>query len=255
MQHKQTIFFSSVLKSKYPNVFNTLSIILEKYGYSIDVCINTENISIRNFTPILFDEKCIQYEFEPSYLLGDIPNYVYLDHPHMYIKKVKRNKLELLFEDNKIMASNGIVKSSTEIFDEYMEFGLKSLDNLVQDSKKVSYFNLNRITENRESKISNILRFISENHLLVHANYYKKINAGSFKTTELKVKKQLDYTDTYMHFLQFEDLIIQPSFGTVNDDYIKSQLEVLYPNTTIEFCDIQTLGKDSNLFQCLYIKA
>jgi len=255
MQHKQTIYFSSVLKSKYPNVFNTLSSILEKYGYSIDACVNTENISIRNFTPILFDKKCIQYEFDPVYLLGDNPNYVYLDHPDMYIKKVKRNKLELLFEDNKIMASNGIVKSSTEIFDEYMEFGLKSLDDLIQNAKSISYTNLKRITDNKHSKISDILRFISENHLLVQSEYYKGKNSGNFKWTELKLKKQLDYTDTYMHFLQFEDLIIQPSFGTVNDDYIKSQLEVLYPNTTIEFCDIQTLGKDSNLFQCLYIKA
>ena len=209
--------------------------------------------------PIMFDEKCIQYHYYPDYLMDPllVP---YRTDANAPIKEIglKTEKTELILDGGNVVKCNGTVIMTDKVFQENMHINLKDIQEIFP-LKKLIIIPRDPDVEEIYGHADGMVRFISENHLLVNSQYpdsfkkklHTRLRETGFKYTELKMKEDTKYAWGYINFLHLDNLIIQPSIDKVNDDYVKSQLEELYPNTTVELCDARALVKQGGGFNCI----
>lgn len=261
MQKTKTIFFSKLLNKWHPKVFNDLKSILEKHEYKVEILKNTKDIWIRDFMPIVFDNKAIQYQHTPDYLINTPSNIPFITDPNLPIEEVgiKTDKIELILDGGNIVKNNGIVIVTDKLFTENRDLTPKAFEKNFPNIKKLIVIPRDPDSEEVYGHADGMVRFISDNHLLINSQYpksFKKklhsiLTRAGFICTELKVKEDTKYAWGYINFLHIDNLIIQPSIDKVNDMYIKEQLKVLYPEVNVELCNALTLVKQGGVFNCV----
>lgn len=259
MPKHKTIYFSGLLRKDHPNIYNCLKRILNRHHYEVKTLKETKDIWIRDFMPIIFDDQCIQYRYYPDYLM----KYTlaqYRTDPNILIKEIglKTKKTELILDGGNVVKCHGTVIMTDKVFQENMHISFKDVQEIFP-LKHLIIIPRDPDVEEIYGHADGMVRFISENHLLVNSQYpesFKKelrtrlIETG-FQYTELKVKENTKYAWGYINFLHLDGLIIQPSIDKINDEYVKSQLEKLYPNTAVELCDAKALLKKGGGFNCV----
>lgn len=261
MKKATTVYFSDLLRKQHPSLFSNLQSILNKHHYEVKTLKKTKDIWIRDFLPIVFDDICMQYRYEPDYLME--PSLLpYRTDPNAPVKElgIQTEKIELILDGgNVVKYSNNVVMMTDKLFTENPKLTQQSLVDKVPQFEHVVIIPRDPHKEEIYGHADGMVRFISKDHILVNSQYpqpFKKTlhnslkNAG-FKFTELKVKENTKYAWGYINFLHLDGLIIQPSIDKVNDNYVKSQLEELYPNVTVELCDAKALVKKGGVFNCI----
>lgn len=260
MSKRQTIYFSNLLRKNHPGIYHSLKTILNRHYYKVKILKETKDIWIRDFMPIVFDDKCIQYRYYPDYLMK--PSFASCrTDPNNPIKEIglKTEKIELILDGGNIVKHNGTAIMTDKAFQENMDIEPELFQEKFSSLKKLIVIPRDPDVEEIYGHADGMVRFISENHLLVNSQYpetfkmklHTRLKETGFKITELKVKENTQYAWGYINFLHIDNLIIQPSINKGNDNYVKSQLEVLYPDATVELCDAQALVKKGGVFNCI----
>jgi agmatine/peptidylarginine deiminase len=257
----KTVYFSEHLRQDHSAIFNCLKSTLNKYNYEVKTLKQTKDIWIRDFMPIVFDDKAIQYQYMPDYLIEDKTNHRYLTNPELPIKEVgiKTHKTELILDGGNLVKCNGTVIMTDKVFTENIDLSPEDFKKKFLYIKKLIIIPRDPHVEEVYGHADGMVRFISENHLLINSQYpeyfkkklHKHFNDLGFTCKELKVKESTKYAWGYINFLHLDRLIIQPSIDKVNDAYVTEQLEALYPNITIELCDARPLVKKGGVFNCV----
>jgi len=261
MSQVKTVYFSEHLRQDHRTIFNCLKATLNRYNYEVKTLKQTKDIWIRDFMPILFDDKAIQYKYTPDYLIEDKANHRYLTNPELPIKEIglKTDKLELILDGGNVVKCNGTVIMTDKIFTENINLTAEDFENKFPHIKKLIVIPRDPHSDEVYGHADGMVRFIADNHLLVNSQYpdtFKQklhtiLKENGFKITELQVKENTKYAWGYINFLHLDSLIIQPSINKVNDNYVKEQLETLYPNVTVELCDAKALTKKGGVFNCV----
>lgn len=258
MPHAKTVYFSEHLSQDHHEIFQCLKTILSKHGFEVKTLKQTNDIWIRDFMPIVFGNKAIQYQYKPDYL---IDNQAYLTDPELPIREVgiETHKTELILDGGNIVTRDGIVIMTKKVFTENTNLTEEAFKSKFPGIKKLVV--IPRDTDKNEvyGHADGMVRFVSDTHLLVNSQYpddfkgilHKRLSHAGFEITELKVKEDTEYAWGYINFLHLDRLIIQPSIDKVNDAYVKEQLERLYPDCTIELCDAKALVKKGGVFNCI----
>ena len=260
MPKRKTVYFSDLLQECHLGIYSCLKTHLNKYGYEVKTLKKTKDIWIRDFMPIVFDGKCIQYRYYPDYLMK--PSLApYRTDPNHPIEEIglKTEKTELILDGGNIVKCNGTVIMTDKAFQENIHISpnefQEKFPSLIRASRVVPTSHYQAVYGHSDGMV----RFISENHLLVNSQYpesFKKklhliLRETGLKITEFKMKENTKYAWGYINFLHLDNLIIQPSIDKINDDYVKSQLEELYSNVTVELCDAKRLVKEGGVFNCV----
>jgi len=261
MSQIKTVYFSEHLRQDHRTLFNCLKATVNRYNYEVKTLKQTKDIWIRDFMPILFDNKAIQYQYMPDYLIEDEANHRYLTNPELPIKEMglKTVKLELILDGGNVVKYNGTVIMTDKVFTENSDLFQEDLKKKFPFIKRLIVIPRDPDVEEIYGHADGMVRFISDNHLLVNSQYtktFKKklhtvLKENGFKITELQVKENTKYAWGYINFLHLDSLIIQPSIDKVNDTCVKEQLETLYPNVTVELCDAKALAKKGGVFNCV----
>ena len=260
MKKIKTVYFSELLHTKHKAIFMELSSIITSHGYNVKTLIHTKDIWIRDFMPIVTNDGLLQYQYTPDYLAD------------RYGDKIRSNPIESIQElgletksiDLILDGGNMVMCDDTIIMTDKVYIENPSLNNDKKILESIFYMYKKVIVipwDKNEpyGHADGMVRFISENHLLVNSQYPKsfkdklqtRLIESGFKYTELKMKEDTKYAWGYINFLHLDNLIIQPSINKVNDSYVKSQLEELYPNTTIKLCDTRALVKKGGVLNCI----
>ncbi|HHD78092.1 MAG TPA: hypothetical protein ENK98_00380 [Epsilonproteobacteria bacterium] len=260
MNQVTTVYFSDQLRKQHSALFSNLKSILNDYHYEVKTLKETKDIWIRDFMPIIFDDKCIQYHYEPDYLMepSSLP---YRTDPNDPIKEIglKTEKTELILDGGNVVKCHDTAIITNKVFEENPKVTYDTFKEKLPPLKKLIILPRDPDPEEVYGHADGMVRFISQNHLLVNSQYsktfkqklHKQLNKSGFKTTELEVKENTQYAWGYINFLHLDDLIIQPSIDKVNDNYVKRQLEELYPNATVKLCDAKPLVKKGGVFNCI----
>jgi len=261
MQKVKTVYFSEYLRQDHYPIFNCLKSILNTYNFEVKTLKQTKDIWIRDFMPIVFDDMAVQYQYLPDYLIEDDNNKAYITNPEKPIKEVgiKTYKTELVLDGGNIVKCNGTVIMTDKVFTENLHVTQEAFNTKFPNIKKLVVIPKDPDKEEVYGHADGMVRFISDNHLLVNSQYpdnfkkklHKRLRDAGFKTTELRVKVNTKYAWGYINFLHLDGLIIQPSINKINDAYIQAQLEALYPHTTVELCDALDLVKKGGVFNCV----
>ncbi|MBA1420532.1 MAG: hypothetical protein FAF03_06655 [Epsilonproteobacteria bacterium] len=120
MSQVKTVYFSEHLRQDHRTIFDCLKATLNRYNYEVKTLKQTKDIWIRDFMPILFDDKAIQYQYMPDYLIEDEANHRYLTSPELPIKEIglKTDKLELILDGGNVVKYNGTVIMTDKVFTE-----------------------------------------------------------------------------------------------------------------------------------------
>ena len=261
MSQIKTVYFSEHLRQDHRTIFDCLKTILNKYNYEVKTLKQTKDIWVRDFMPIVFDNKTIQYQYMPDYLIENKTNHRYLTNPKLPINEIglKADKLELILDGGNVVKYNGTVIMTDKVFTENNNLTLKALKQKFPFIKRLIIIPRDPDSEEVYGHADGMVRFISDNHLLVNSQYpktFKKklhtvLKEHEFKITELQVNENTKYAWGYINFFHLDSLIIQPSIDKVNDTCVKEQLETLYPNVTVELCDAKALVKEGGVFNCV----
>ena len=261
MSQIKTVYFSEHLRQDYRAIFNCLKSTLNRYSYEVKTLKQTKDIWVRDFMPIVFDNKAIQYQYMPDYLIEDEANHRYLTNPELPIKEIGINadKLALILDGGNVVKYNGTVIMTDKVFTENSNLTLKALKQKFPFIKRLIIIPRDPDSEEIYGHADGMVRFISKNHLLINSQYpddfknklHKHLTDLGFTCTELKVKEDTTYACGYINFLHLNGLIIQPSIDKVNDAYVKEQLKVLYPDEKVELCDAKALVKQGGVFNCV----
>lgn len=263
MNKTKTVYFSDLLRKQHPTLFSNLKSILNAYHYEVKTLKETKDIWIRDFMPIVFDDMCIQYRYEPDYLIESPSLLSYRTDPNDPIKEIglKTEKTELILDGGNVIKCHDIAIMTTKVYEENGDFEIAcdTLNGKLPPLRRLIIIPRDPHPEEIYGHADGMVRFIRQNHLLVNSQYpkdfkqklHEQLKRSGFKTTELKVKENTKYAWGYINFLHLDGLIIQPSIDKVNDNYVKSQLEKLYPNATVELCNAKALVKKGGVFNCI----
>lgn len=261
MSHKKTVYFSEHLRQDYRTVFNCLKSTLNRYNYEVKTLKQTKDIWIRDFMPIIFDDRAIQYQYKPDYLIEDKANLIYLTNPEFPVKEVglKTDKIELILDGGNIVKYADTVIMTDKIFTENINLTPEDFENKFPYIKKLVVIPRDPDSEEIYGHADGMVRFISKNHLLINSQYsedfkqklHKRFNEVGFTCTELKVKEDTRYAWGYINFLHLDGLIILPSIDKVNDAYVAEQLKTLYPHASVELCYARALAKKGGVLNCV----
>lgn len=262
MNKRTIVYFSDLLRIQHPALFSNLKSILNRHHYEVKTLKETKDIWIRDFMPIVFDDKCIQYRYEPDYLME--PSLLpYRTDPNAPIKElgIQTEKIELILDGGNVIKCDDTAIMTNKVFEENENFEITcdTLNGKLPPLRRLIILPRDPHPEEIYGHADGMVRFIKQNHLLVNSQYHDNfknklhstLNDKGFKTTELKVKENIKYAWGYINFLHLDGLIIQPAIDKVNDAYVQSQLKELYPNTIIELCNAKSLVKKGGVFNCI----
>ena len=254
-----TVYFSDLLRTQHPALFSNLKSILNRHHYEVKTLKETKDIWIRDFMPLVFDDKCIQYRYEPDYLMK--PSLLqYRTDPNDSIKElgILTEKIKLILDGGNVVKAYDTAIMTDKVFEENLNINFEDIQEIFP-LQKLIIIPRDPDIEEVYGHADGMVRFISENHLLVNSQYpdnfknklHTRLRKAGFKYTELKMKEDTKYAWGYINFLHLDKLIIQPSIDKVNDAYVKDQLETLYPDVTVELCDAKALVKKGGVFNCI----
>lgn len=262
MNKTTTVYFSDLLRTQHATLFSNLKSILNKHNFQVKILKETKDIWIRDFMPLVYDDKCIQYRYEPDYLME--PSLLpYCTDPNDPIKElgIQTEKIELILDGGNVVKCHDTAIMTNKVFEENENFEIvcDTLDGKLPPFRRLIIIPRDPHPKEVYGHADGMVRFIRQNHLLVNSQYpdefkkkiHRSLRRSGFKTTELKVREDTKYAWGYINFLHLDGLIIQPSIDKVNDDYVKNQLEELYPNVTVELCDAKVLVKKGGVFNCI----
>ncbi len=260
MLKRKTVYFSDLLEECHFDIYGCLKTHLNIHGYEVKTLKKTKDIWIRDFMPIVFDDKCVQYRYYPDYLMK--PEFSSIKtNPDNPIKEIglKTEKIELILDGGNIVKHTDTLIMTDKALVENVDTSLIEFQEKFPTLKKLIVIPRDPDVKEIYGHADGMVRFISENHLLVNSQYpktfkkklHKRLKETGFKITELKMKEDTQYAWGYINFLHIDNLIIQPSIDKVNDGYVKSQLKELYPDATVELCDARRLVKEGGVFNCV----
>lgn len=262
MSKTKKIYFSDLLRIWHPALFSSLKLILNKHHFEVITLKETKDIWIRDFMPIVFDDMCVQYRYEPDYLMepSSIP---YRTNPIDPVEELGLNtqKVELILDGGNVIKCHDTVIMTDKVLEENkgLESTLDRLSDTIFPLKKLIIIPRDPDPEEVYGHADGMVRFIKQNHLLINSQYpaefkdklHSLLRDRGFKTTELQVKENTKYAWGYINFLHLDGLIILPAIDKTIDSYVKMQLQDLYPNTIIELCDAKPLLKKGGVFNCI----
>lgn len=262
MSKTKKVYFSDLLRIWHPALFSSLKLTLNKHHFEVITLKETKDIWIRDFMPIVFDDMCVQYRYEPDYLME--PSLLhYRTDTNDPIRELGLNtqKIELILDGGNVIKCDDTVIMTNKVLEENKDFEIvfDTLGGKIFPLKRLIILPRDPDPEEIYGHADGMVRFIKQNHLLVNSQYpdefkhklHSLLKDKGFKTTELQVKENTKYAWGYINFLHLDGLIILPAIDKTNDTYVKMQLQDLYPNTIIELCDAKPLLKKGGVFNCI----
>jgi agmatine deiminase len=235
------VFFSSLLKSRFPSLWDKIEPLLKERKIDFHFIENTRDIWCRDYMPIQVDENnFVQFQYFPDYYLTPKQvKFLTLQDEIHYDLDISIKKVELIVD------GGNIVKSRTKAF---MTEKVIS-DNKKKHSEKVTLeilrkelqvdeiFIIPRQPNDWSGHADGMVRFYDEDTLIVNdfsleSPSWKKRFDAAIKKTGLKIielpyvhseRRSEDGENTahgcYINFAQVDDTILFPQFGKEFSNY------------------------------------
>ena len=236
------IYLSGKLSAKFPESLKRIESVLNKFGYTLHLLPNTNDIWARDYMPIqIANNKFIEYRYDPDYLQGnwkgrrDLKTY-----PDIVCDSIKlpTAKSDIIMDGGNVVKSTDCIILTDKIVKENRLSYAKT--DLIKKLEKT--FAVEKIVLIPQDKLDiyghadRMVRFIDNETVLIN-HYYKndsviryRLKKAGLKTEflDFKVKKKDKRNWAYLNFLQTKDLILLPKFGIDEDKEAFEQIESFY---------------------------
>lgn len=258
-----TIYFSALLKQKkYLSFYNRLVKLFEDNSPSCKFVEETKDIWMRDFMPIKStDGKYIQFDYHPRYL----KKYPKLITDGSII--AKHLEIDTIKTDIKLDGGNFVCRNKTaiitsRIFKENPNYSEQELIGKIKNLLKLNKIIIIEEENDTYGHSDGMVRFVNDNTVLIN-EYPKKDIKYKKALIDVLEKENLKYieipsTDSmtnaiglYINYLQFDDIIILPSFNIENDKKALELFKDIFKEYKILQLDCTEIAKDGGVLNCI----
>jgi agmatine deiminase len=266
------VYFSELLKndSRSKSIYPVLLGILERHGIEYNHIVGTKDIWCRDYMPIhVRKNELIQFRYEPSYL-NHFPNLRSVPKIVNQLNNLSPTYSNINLDGGNVVKNKDHAIISDRIFSENPEYRSKSklisdIENLLQ----VEVIIIPCIKYDMTGHSDGYVRFVDPNTLIGTDRSFEYRSWANNINSVLNDHK-LDYIDLptfeyrkikyphnaigcYTNYLEIEDLIVVPVFEVSGnrDEDVVSIMNDVFPNRTIETININSIGLDGGLLNCI----
>lgn len=264
------VWFSGLLKQRYPKTFSAIEIILSKQKINSRLLKGTNDIWCRDYLPVPNrNGGYVQFRFDPVYLRPKKYHNLRTD------PCLVNPQLDLAIENSDLILDGGNVIRFGRVVvvtDVVLKDNPYWPSDLIIDEIK-SRINVDRVIiiprqpYDWTGHADGMVRLIDESHILVNdyeqenATFRRKLNkslddAGLIQIT---LPYGADYSNvdsnsasgTYINFLMIDNIILFPEFSLAEDPKARSVINDIYPGHEIFGIDCQSLSKEGGVLHCI----
>ena len=266
---KNEIFVSSLLKEWSKLEYINIQKLLTKHFIELKTIKQTKDVWARDYMPIqISKEEYIQFRYEPDYLDGydeqrTIPSEIELLSKYpIQISNINLDGGNIVCAENKVILTDRVLIENPSL-------SKKEIKNELTRLLKAEVYFVPAIKSDMTGHIDGHLRFIDNETVIVNQldkeyQYWQKGFLDMIQDSGLKYVEMPWYEDkkdstrksaigSYLNYLQLENLILFPVFEEYPeiDELALKQLKNVYPNTPIEAININAIGKEGGLMNCI----
>lgn len=270
----RTIYFSSILKQRFPQISNQLEAILTTHDIAFGYLENTKDIWARDYMPIITQrDNVVKYIYDPDYLkskqwhaLKTNLNQVRIENKGIEVD----TELRLVLDGGNFLKYNNKALMSDKIYQE--NFSLSKQD--INEKIKI-YFDVEELIVipkqpyEMTGHIDGMMRWIDERTILVNdfsissrayvKKLYKAIAGAQLNTVQMSYSKGF-YTKTrnwgaYINYLMIGRLLIVPLHDISEDEKVLKFLSDVFRDYKViglSLNDIISEGGALNCISCEY---
>jgi len=263
------LFLADSLPKKHPKFFKDFERVLNEYNISFSLLQNTKDIWAVDYMPIQIEvNKFIQFTYNPDYLhkWGMLETISDVDNICESIQ-LNRNKSDIILDGGNVIRTTDKVIMCDKIF----------LDNPIYNKKQLSdklseLFEIDKLYFIPQQPYDDIghadgmIRFFDENTVIINDNskeekHFQRAlkialdNAGldyiEIPYNPYNNKRDEQANGIYINYLQMEDVVIVPTFGSKEDEIVVKQLEGLFKGKTIATIDSNEIANEGGVLNCI----
>lgn len=266
---EQTVYFSDLLKTKFPDACERLIQILEKYSVKYAFLKGTKDIWCRDYMPVQTESgKFIQFKYDPSYLKGNKE----WEESRSDVKEVcQLNNIDAQFSDINIDGGNVLICDgrailSDRIFSENPDWDKEMLVSELSKLLECEIIIIPAQKGDMTGHADGMVRFVNRDTILGNrlAKEYKYWREGMQKVLE---KYSLTYIDVpffeakdrkhplsavgiYVNYLEVNNLIVLPVFGRDEDKQTIDIIKKAFPGKIVETINYDEVAQEGGLLNC-----
>jgi len=276
------VYFSSLIRTLYMPEWARIESILKKHHIQYDFLNGTKSIWCRDYMPIPVAEKdFVQFQYNSTY----IREKKYRDEKTIPLdvaewKSFPIKSTEIILDGGNVVRSKNRVIISDRVYSDNTNWSRPVLIKAIEELLKSEVIIIPAYPEDMTGHADGLVRFYDDDTVLINSSddeieqewmskFKRKISVSGLKTIEVPFfadqysEKKDSAVGIYLNFLEIGKLILLPVFASKNlqtadglsvsdlDEKVIQQFKVLYPDHIIEPVEINRIGRQSGLMNCI----
>lgn len=264
------VYFSELLKSKYPEEFAKIVTVLEKHKVEYGLLNGTKGYWCRDYMPIqISNDEFVGFRYEPSY--HKKPEDIAAQSDPKLV--CKTNGIPTKFSNINLDGGNVVrwsdrVMISDRVFDENRDIPKKKLVKQLEQLLKAEVIIIPQIKSDLTGHADGMVRFVNRDTILINEleneyKYWQKavrkvISEYKFNYIEVpwfdpKKNKSISAVGCYMNFLEVGNVIILPKFSIEGnkDEDVMGLFQSIFKSKIIESVEVNSIAEEGGILNCI----
>jgi len=255
---KPTIYFSGMLKDRYPELFTDIVDRFSRHRQPYGILEHTNDIWCRDYMPVYGAGGIpIQFQYQPSYLEKypddkTDPRKVVRPLPVVTVAS------ELKLDGGNVILQNGVAIVSERVFDENKQWSRHDVEKeLIEklELERVIFIEAEKVQDDLTGHVDGMCRFSDGGKVLLNdflnvplgKRVRKQLEQAGFEVTPLQVNPDFYANDRdwlpAINFLETDDVLYLPvtDANSSFEEEIVQQMEHIFPGRIIEPIDVSAI--------------
>ena len=263
------LYLADTLPTKYPDFYKRFETVLRKYDIRFDLLPGTKDVWAVDYMPIQTDRnKFVRFVYNPVYLRAKKYQNTISDVDEICrVMGFETIKTDIILDGGNVVRWTNKVLMTDRVFKDNPTFERKTLIKALYELLQVDkiYF-VPEQPGDFTGHADGMVRFVDENTVIV--NDYRKEKEHFRRAFDIALHNTgLDYitipynvyenkskdnaNGAYINFLQMENTVIIPTFGTKEDDLAVGQLETIFVGHKIATVESNEIANDGGILNCI----
>lgn len=269
-----TVYFSSLLREKCPNLNEHITAALQKRGIPFTYLSGTKDIWCRDYMPIQIEkDRFVLYKYTPDYLIKDKYGLSIMTNPQDVFQTEDKQlqsiwqrctAIDLVLDGGNVVKCGDAVVMTDKMFVENKDKSRHEVEGILRDAFQcdIIFVPWDQQEELKLGHSDGIVHYVGNGKVLL-TNYhdfdsnlyqqYHKALESRFEVTTLKYqsKEINDNSWAYINYLQVGNLVLVPQLGIEEDEQAIEQIGLALPECEVVGIPALEAVEDGGALNCV----
>lgn len=276
------VYFSDLIRIRYEKDWGRIEAILQKHGIQYEFLHGTKDIWCRDYMPVQISEtEYVQFQYFSTYIREKkyqdertIPEEV------VELKSFPKRSTQIVLDGGNVVRSKNRVIITDRVYSDNRNWSRPVLIKAIEELLQSDVIIVPAYPKDMTGHADGLVRFYNSDTVLTNSSvdeieqewlskFKRNIVLSGLKTIEVPVfadpnrEKEDSAVGIYLNFLEIGNLILLPVFASKDlhtadglsvsdrDKKVIRQFEELYPDHIIEPVEINRIGRQGGLINCI----